>query len=94
MAEATAPATTRPARTRKPAGTAAKATKAATPKAQPAQGPVTEDGKTRVTLELDFLENTKTYAKFTPPKSSGCVGQFYAPLGTETVKVLLIGPSE
>jgi hypothetical protein len=93
MAEATP--TTRPTRTRAAKPAAAKATKAATPKAASAPTPpVTEDGKTRITLELEHAGPTKTYEKFTPPASSGCVGQFYAPLGTETVKVLLIGPAE
>jgi hypothetical protein len=37
---------------------------------------------------------TKSYAKFTPPKNSGCVGTLYVPLGTVEVKVLLIGPAD
>jgi hypothetical protein len=45
-------------------------------------------------MELVHAGDTKSYATFTPPKDSGCVGKLYAPLGTETVKVLLIGPAD
>jgi hypothetical protein len=96
-------ATTRPSRTRRNAkaaeaettptkATPAKAAKAATPKA--AAVTTGEDGRTRVPVVLEYVGDTKSYAVFTPPKSSGCVGKFYAPLGTEEVKVLLIGPAE
>lgn len=93
--------TTRPTRARKAASTKAdKPAKAATPakaapaKAAPAANAVVgDDGRTRVPVQLEHFENTKSYSVFVPPKSSGCVGKFYAPLGTEEVKVLLIGPS-
>lgn len=95
-----AEATTRPARSRKPKTddapvTPAKTTpakaKAAPAKAQPSTG---EDGRTRVPIVLEAAGETKSYAVFVPPAGSGCVGKFYAPLGTEEVKVLLIGPAE
>jgi hypothetical protein len=101
MADTTA---TRPARSRRgskaaeaevtpaKATPAAKTTKAAAPKA--AAVSTGEDGRTRVPVVLEYVGDTKSYAVFTPPKSSGCVGKFYAPLGTEEVKVLLIGPAE
>lgn len=97
MAEAT---TTRPSRNRR---TKADAAEAATPvkatpakKAAPAKAaPATNaDERVKVPLVLEHFENTKSYSVFVPPKSSGCVGKFYAPLGTEEVKVLLIGPAE
>jgi hypothetical protein len=43
---------------------------------------------------LDYAGDTKSYAVFTPPAGSGCVGKFYAPLGTEEVKLLLISAAE
>lgn len=97
-----AEATTRPsrARSRKTADDApsapvkaapAKATKAAAKPAAPTTG---EDGRVRIPVLLERAEDTKSYSVFVPPKSSGCVGKFYAPLGTEEVKVLLIGPAE
>lgn len=91
--------TTRPQRVRK-AATADKSAKATPAKAKAATtAPVAtvqkgEDGRTRVPVQLELVGETKTYAKFAPPASSGCVGTLYAPLGTEEVKVLLIGPVE
>lgn len=100
MAEA---ATTRPARTRKTttptaATMATKTAKAAVAKpattsvAAPAVT-VTDEGMTKIGFTMESAGETKSYAKFTPPASSGCVGNIYAPLGTLEVKVLLIGPS-
>lgn len=91
--EETMPNTTTPRARRAASGTKATAKPAATPKAA-ATPPTTEDGLTRVTLELVKGDDTKSFATFQPPKDSGCVGKFYAPLGTETVKVLLIGPAD
>jgi len=101
MAEAT---TTRPsrARSRKAAddatatpakATPAKAKAAATP-AKAAASTTGDDGRVRVPIVLGYAGDTKSYAVFVPPAGSGCVGKFYAPLGTEEVKVLLIGPAE
>lgn len=42
-----------------------------------------------VAFALEPAGSTKTYAKFTFPEGSGCVGTVYAPLGTKTVKVRL-----
>lgn len=87
--------TTRP-RVRTGATKAAAARPTAEPKPEPKPEPtdIADTTKRRVTLELEPLEPTKSYAKFTPPAGSGCVGTFYAPLGTETVKVLLVSPAE
>jgi hypothetical protein len=52
-----------------------------------------EDGLTKIGFTLEKQADTKSYAKFTPPASSGCVGSLYVPLGTLEVKVLLIGPT-
>lgn len=89
MAEATA--TTRPARKRT---TASKATpaKAATPKT--AETPAEESTELqKFVVELEQIEDTKNFARFVPPKSSGCVGTFYAPLGTTQVRVQIAGPA-
>lgn len=97
MAEAT---NTRPSRsrTRKPADEAPAAPTKTTPakaKAAPAKtAPVTDEGRIKTPIALEHFENTKSYSVFVPPKGSGCVGKFYAPLGTEEVKVLLISPAE
>lgn len=93
--------TTRPSRSRSrkadeaPAA-AAKATPAkkaapAAAKAAPVKG---EDGRVKTPIVLEHDSDTKSYSVFVPPKGCGCVGKFYAPLGTEEVKVLLIGASE
>jgi hypothetical protein len=42
---------------------------------------------------MDRGEETKTYGKCQPPKSSGCVGTLYVPKGVTEVKVLMIGPA-
>jgi hypothetical protein len=52
-----------------------------------------EDAKTRILVVMEHAGDTKTYSKWQPPKDSGCVGTYYAPLGTEVVKVLLEGPA-
>ena len=99
MAEAT---TTRPSRSRRTkadaaeAATPAKTTPAKAKAAAPAKAAAVstgEDGRVRVPIVLEYTGDTKSYAVFVPPAGSGCVGKFYAPLGTEEVKVLLIGPA-
>ncbi len=88
MATETTTTTTRPARKRT---TAAKATPA---KAAPAaKATEAETELTKIGFSLDEVEPTKNFAKFSAPKSSGCVGSLYVPLGTVEVKVLLIGPA-
>lgn len=77
-----------PANSTPPRKAAAKAAKAAPAKAAPAATGTDERTKTPVILEP--AGSTANYAVFVPPKSSGCVGKFYAPLGTAEVKVLLI----
>lgn len=89
---------TRPNRSRRAAGTAkadapAKATPAKATKAAAKTAPATDENRTKVPVILEYAGDTKSYAVFVPPKSSGCVGKFYAPLGTEEVKLLLIGPA-
>lgn len=82
------PTRTRPARKR--------ATPAATKPAVAAPAAVEPDEaeeSTRITFAMDRGEETKTYGKFQPPKSSGCVGTLYVPKGVTEVKVLMIGPA-
>lgn len=83
----TATKTTTPTRRR----AAAKTTTAA--KSAPKATPPADDGKQRITLALEFVENTKSYAKFKVPESykGVMVGNLYMPLGTEEVKILVIG---
>lgn len=90
MAEATG--TTRPARKR---ATPAKKAATTTPAAK-AEGPgVATDGDiTKLTFELEYEGDTKSYAKFKVPTGNGSVGSIYAPLGTTQVKVLIVGPAE
>lgn len=89
---------------RRPRGATGTATKTA---AKPAQKAATAPKTTKATEEapaapetvkiqvnLVYTGDTKKYAKFEPPADSGCVGTFYAPLGTEEVKCLLILPPE
>lgn len=74
-------------RTTKPAG---KSTEAETPTEA---APIDDaSDQQRVTFAMTQKDDTKGYRKFSPPKSSGCVGTLYVPLGTEEVKVLLVGP--
>ena len=87
--------TTRP-RKRAPAKSTSKTAPAAAkpaPKAENAPAVVVDGDKTKVQFDLDFEGDTKSYAKFKVPLGNGCVGSIYAPIGTETVKVLLIGPA-
>lgn len=92
-AATTRPVRTRAARTTTKAPAKAAAAKVAPAKAAPAAtGAPSDDGRERYGFVCDHPGDTKSYAKFTPPASSGCVGTLYVPLGTEEVKVLLIGP--
>lgn len=85
---------------RRPRGATGTATKTA---AKPATAPKTTKAveetpaapeTVKVQVNLVYTGDTKKYAKFEPPADSGCVGTFYAPLGTDEVKVLLILPPE
>jgi hypothetical protein len=91
MAE-TATRTTTP-RKRASAAKAAAPAKAA-PKASEAPAVATDGDVTKIQFELAHTGDTKNYAKFEVPTGNGCVGSIYAPLGTVTVKVLLIGPAD
>ena len=90
---------TRPSRKRAEAATPkpaekAKVEKAKTPKAVETDTEETpKNDKTRILVVMEHMGDTKTYSKWQPPKDSGCVGTYYAPLGTEVVKVLLEGPA-
>ena len=92
MAE-TATKTTTPRKRAATRTTTAKTT-TSTPVAKPA-----DDGRTKITFTLNHVEDTKSYAKFSldtdvDGNKTGCVGTVYAPLGTEEVKVLFVGPAE
>lgn len=87
-----AEATTRPTRTRRAPAKTATPAKAATPKA--AAPTEAEAERERYGFTMDEVGDTKSYAVFTPPRGSGCVGKLYVPLGTVEVKVLLIGPAD
>lgn len=94
MAEAPATAT-RPSRARKAA--APVAAKSAPAKAAPAKAPTAEKvDVTRFTVELEHGGSTKSFEKFVfPDNMKGVVvGSVYAPLGTEAVKVLIIGAGD
>ena len=57
--------------------------------------PKVETAETQsIKFTMEAQAETKTYAKFTPPADSGCVGQLYVPKGTKVVKVLIEGPAE
>ncbi len=100
MAESAA--TTRPARTRTSRAAAAKPPNAAANKSKPAanapkaEPAVTATDVTRFTVELEHQGTTKSYEKFGFPASykGVVVGNVYAPSGTETVKVLVIGAGD
>jgi len=47
----------------------------------------------RIRVVMEHAGDTKTYSKWQPPQASGCVGTYYAPLGTMSVRVLLEGPA-
>jgi len=90
--------TARPARTRRAASTP-KATLASL-KADAEVASATEEVAEVAEVEAYVLNldehpdgPTKSFARFQPPKNSGCVGTFYAPLGTVSVRVRIEGPS-
>lgn len=95
MPEAATPArTTRPARKRAPAKTAAaKPAPAATTK--PAEAVEAEAEKERIVIELESVGDTKRFSKFVVPEANaGAVaGSIYAPLGATRVRVLIEGPA-
>lgn len=98
MAETTAKTTTTP---RKPATrrTAAKPAAAKTAPAKAAAKPPAPKEETpaeapdRFVVELEFVEDTKGYAKFAVPQDlkGTMVGSIYAPHGTDRVKVAIYG---
>lgn len=83
--------TARPARTR--STTARKATPAKAAAAAKAEAPeaVEVPEVEAYVMELEQMDDTKSYSRWTPPKGSGCVGTFYAPLGTKAVRVKISG---
>ena len=88
---------TTPAKTAAPRKRAA-ATKATTAKATPAKAaPSTTDTATDpvdvVVFDLVQLDDTKSYAVFTAPEGSGCVGKLYVHHGVTLVRVKLEGPA-
>lgn len=95
---ATTAKTAAPTRGRTATAKASVTKPAAAPKAAPvkaAPATATEGDLAKVgPIELELSHETKNYAVFTPPKSSGCVGSFYAPPGTTEVRVMLYGPAE
>lgn len=69
--------------------------KAEKPKAAKPAEPVVEAAEEsiqRLRFNMEHVGDTKTYSKFQPPEGMG-VGTYYAPLGTQAVKVLLEGPT-
>lgn len=100
MATEAATTTTRPARTRTRAAAAstpaAKPAKAAPKAAAAAKAEPTVTEVTRFTVELEHSATTKSFEKFVfPDDMKGVVvGTVYAPIGTETVKVLVIGKGD
>jgi hypothetical protein len=94
VAETAAKTTTPRARARKTTTTPAKAAPAKAATAPAKEAPTEDDNTARYAFTMEPAGETKSYAVFSPPKSTGCVGKLYAPLGTEEVKVLLIGPAE
>jgi hypothetical protein len=90
-------ATTRPARRR--ATTTAKTETApakAAPKTEVADAASAKTEVTRFTVELEHGGTTKSYEKFVMPDGykGTTVGTIYAPLGTERVAVLIVGPGD
>jgi hypothetical protein len=95
MAETATKTTTTPRRrtaaAKPPAKTAAK------PAAnKPAAKPTPEPEATQVdkfVVEFDYVSDTKSYAKFAAPANLNgtLVGNIYAPLGTDRVRVQVIG---
>lgn len=72
---------------------AKKAVKPETAVVEPEETEETEVELQKIFVDLEHTGDTKTYSKWQPPSSSGCVGTFYAPLGTTGVKVRLEGPA-
>lgn len=102
MAETKAATTTpraRRSRATKPA-TPASATTAKKPATRkPAPKKTQPPAEVAVEFELAYLGETRRYATFNQERDvndnqTGCVGKFYAPLGTTSVKVILTGPAE
>lgn len=88
------PKTTTTPRARAGRATSAKAAPKAPAATTPAAEPETTDTKTeRFVLDLEYVTDTKRYAKFEVPKSlDGTVaGSIYVPLGTDKVKVAIMG---
>lgn len=69
--------------------TAATTTKTAPAKraAKPAAVAAAPESGEVITLALEQMPDTKTYAVFSAPEGSGCVGKLYVPKGTKVVKV-------
>lgn len=70
-----------------------KAPKAAEIEPEAVETPEAEEAVQRIRVIMEHKGDTKTYSKWQPPAASGCVGTYYAPLGTKVVKVLLEGPA-
>lgn len=85
--------TARPARTR-----AARTTPAKAAPAKAAVEPKATEVETEVEVETIYVQfeqhpdgDTKSYARFVPPKGMGMVGTIYVPLGTKAVTVKISG---
>lgn len=97
MAETATKTTTPRTRTpRKPATSRTTATKS-----KAAETPSTEDvaATQALTFSLAQLGDTKNFSTFDISQdvngnATGCVGKFYAPLGTEVVKIKVEGPMD
>lgn len=81
---------------RRATGAAAKPAAASkrTPAKAAAPAPVAEEAPQTVNkfmVELVPAGETKSYAVFTFPEGTGCVGKVYVPHGTKAVKVLIKG---
>lgn len=89
MATATKTTTPRTRAARKPAATKATA-------AVPAEVTADEGDVKRIKVELEFVDNTKSYAKFGVPDSlkGTMVGNVYVPLGTKRVAILVVGDDD
>lgn len=90
-------ATTAAKTTTTPRARTTRATKTA-PKTAPSaevETPTVEASKAtdRYVVELEYERDTKTYAKFNVPEElkGTMAGSIYAPLGTDTVKVAIMG---
>lgn len=94
MTDVTPAKTTRPARVRKSAPTKATQAPVAAVKSPAATASVTvpapDPAVQRVPLSLRHVSDTKSYTVWKPEDGTGCVGTFYAPLGTKEVRVLLV----